>query len=127
MRKLVIALLAIALMAGVFAAPAFAQSQTCWGANQRICLGESQSGDAYILMKNSSDFGVYLWMNPQITAVPSSASDLANVQFLLITHTTSVSTGAGYPHVYYGIPDLSIHGVRLSYTHECTNNPTSCS
>jgi len=75
MRRLVVAFLAIVLVAGALLAPAYAQSpQVCWGENKRVCVGESQSGDAYLMLKNSSDIGFYIWMNPQITAVPSSSS-----------------------------------------------------
>ncbi len=122
MRRIAIVFLAIALTVGVLVAPAIA-GETCWGEDDRACLGTDKFGNAYILLKNNQDFGVYIWMNPQITSVPSSASDLANVRMLLYAHTTSVDTGE--PSMY--APDLSIHGVRLSYTHECTNNPVSCS
>ena len=121
MRKLAIAFLAIALTVGVLAAPAIA-GETCWGERDRACLGTDKLGNAYILLKNNQDFGVYIWMNPQITSAPAVAA-LGNVQLLLFAHTTSVDTG----ELSMYVKDLSIHGVRLSYTHECTNNPVSCS
>ncbi len=115
MRKLAIAFLAVALTVGVLVAPAIA-GETCWGEKERACLGTDKLGNAYILLKNNQDFGVIIWMNPQITSAPSDSEDRGNVQLLLFAHTTSVETGE--PSMYHR--DLSIHGVRLSYTHECT-------
>ncbi|KKL84929.1 hypothetical protein LCGC14_1959820 [marine sediment metagenome] len=120
MKRVAIVFLAVALTVGVLVAPAIA-GETCWGENDRACLGTDLSGNAYIRLENNQDFGVIIWMNPQITSAPAVAA-LGNTQLLLFTHTTAVDTGN--PSAY--VIDLSIHGVRLSYTHECTNNPTSC-